>query len=524
MAYLVFSRKYRPQNFDELWAQDHVKLTLKNAVATGRIAHAYLFAGPRGVGKTTTARILAKSLNCEHGPTANPCGQCPACQEITLSRSLDVLEIDGASNRRIDEIRDLRENIKYTPARGKYKIYIIDEVHMLTPESFNALLKTLEEPPAHAIFIFATTAPQKVPLTIQSRCQRFDFRRVSVDEIVQRLRWIIEQEKLKITEDAVYAVARRAEGSIRDAESILDQVSAYCSDEITLKGVEELLGMVPGDIYLEYTRLLKNHDHQGLIKFVNRILDQGYDLMEFYFGLLAHFRQLLMLKLGVDPAILGLSTAERKQLNSLGADFSQGELIKILDFLYLSEETIKRSLAPTALLEVVSLHLARMTAAVGQPGSAPQTSAAEQPAAAEQKTGATVTRVKADSTSESSADSKKESGADSGNESEVDVHTVWLQLVDQLRTKRPALASSLELATPTRLETNQLYAAIPEKPAMTKKIIDEAKPVIDKTLSLILKRPVTTVFETKAANGQPEKIEPMVKRIIEIFDGEEIGR
>lgn len=503
MAYLVFSRKYRPQNFDELWAQDHVKLTLKNAVLKGKIAHAYLFAGPRGVGKTTTARILAKSLNCEHGPTVSPCGKCPACQEITLSRSLDVLEVDGASNRQIDDIRDLRENIKYTPARGRYKIYIIDEVHMLTEFAFNALLKTLEEPPAHAIFIFATTAPHSVPSTILSRCQRFDFRRVSVEEIVQRLRWITDQEKLKITEDALYAVARRADGSIRDAESILDQVSAYCSAEITLKEVEELLGVVPGDIFYEYSRLLKTHDHPGLVKFVNQILDQGYDLMEFYSGLLVHFRQFLLLKLGVLPQTLGLSSSELQRLNAIIADFAQDELEKILEFLYQSEDAIKRSLAPAALLEVVSLHLARLTAVAKQPDAASQPSVAVQPTVKE-----------------------PELVADSAHESETDVGVVWQQLVDRLRSKRPALASSLELVTPTALANDELRAEIPEKQVMTREIITEAKPVIDKTLSSILRRSITVVFETKESTGirENEKTSPMVKRIIEMFDGEEIGR
>ncbi|MEO0084072.1 MAG: DNA polymerase III subunit gamma/tau, partial [candidate division WOR-3 bacterium] len=207
--YQVLPLKYRPQSLDEIWIQEHIKTTLKRAIETNRVAHAYLFAGPRGVGKTTTARILAKSLNCVKGPTIHPCQKCSVCNEITNSASLDVLEIDGASNRGIDQVRELRENVKFLPTSCPYKIYIIDEVHMLTPEAFNALLKTLEEPPAHVKFIFATTAPQKVPATIISRCQRFDFRKATVEEIVQRLSWIAKNEGIEISEEALFAIGKR---------------------------------------------------------------------------------------------------------------------------------------------------------------------------------------------------------------------------------------------------------------------------------------------------------------------------
>ena len=241
MASKVLTLKYRPQRFDELLVQDHVRDTLKRAIEKKRLANAYLFCGPRGVGKTTTARILAKSLNCEKGPTVFPCGECSACVEITNGRNLDVIEIDGASNRKIDDVRELRENIKYLPTAGKYKIYIIDEVHMLTTESFNALLKTLEEPPAHAKFIFATTAAQDVPATIVSRCQRFDFRRATPAEIKDRLAWLGRQENIKVSDAALMAIARRADGAIRDGEGILDQLASFRPDGIELKDVENLV-------------------------------------------------------------------------------------------------------------------------------------------------------------------------------------------------------------------------------------------------------------------------------------------
>src|ERR671922_1377739 len=242
MAYQVTARKWRPQTFGELVGQEHVARTLQNGLRHSRIAHAYLFTGTRGVGKTTTARLLAKALNCEMGPTADPCNQCSLCQAITLGSSLDVLEIDGASNRGIDEIRDLREKIRYAPTRSRYKIYIIDEVHMLTEHAFNALLKTLEEPPPQVVFIFATTEPHKVPITILSRCQRFDFRKVTSSEIAQCLAKIAAQERIRISGEALHRIARRAEGSLRDAQTLFDQVVAFCGSEVRDEDVGQLLG------------------------------------------------------------------------------------------------------------------------------------------------------------------------------------------------------------------------------------------------------------------------------------------
>ncbi len=244
MSYIVIARKYRPKNFSEVVGQEHITKTLINAITNNRVAHAYLFSGPRGVGKTTTARILSKSLNCQKGPTSLPCNACSNCNEIDNSINLDVLEIDGASNRGIEEIRTLQVNTRYAPGRGKYKIYIIDEVHMLTKPAFNALLKTLEEPPKHVIFIFATTEPHQIPMTVLSRCQRFNFRRLTVLEIEGKLREISEKEKISVDDEAVKLIARQADGSLRDGESMLDQLFTYSDKTITTNEVRMMFGFV----------------------------------------------------------------------------------------------------------------------------------------------------------------------------------------------------------------------------------------------------------------------------------------
>ncbi|MDD5195875.1 MAG: DNA polymerase III subunit gamma/tau, partial [Candidatus Omnitrophica bacterium] len=244
MSYTVFALKWRPQDFESIVGQNHIVTTLKNAIQRNRLAHAYLFAGPRGVGKTSTARILARALNCKEGPTLNPCGKCPSCIEIAQGRSFDVIEIDGASNRGIDEIRVLRENVKFPPTSGKFKIYIIDEVHQITPDGFNALLKTLEEPPPFVKFIFATTHPQKVIPTILSRCQRLDFRRIPVVEIIAQLERIARQEKIEIDKEVLFAIAKSSDGSLRDAESLLDQLSSFSKEKISLKDIVSVLGIV----------------------------------------------------------------------------------------------------------------------------------------------------------------------------------------------------------------------------------------------------------------------------------------
>ena len=361
MSYQVTARKWRPQTFAELVGQEHVARTLQNALRQGRIAHAYLFTGTRGVGKTTTARILAKALDCELGPSPEPCNQCSSCQAITMGSSLDVLEIDGASNRGIDEIRDLREKIRYAPTRSRYKIYIIDEVHMLTEHAFNALLKTLEEPPPQVVFIFATTEPQKVPSTILSRCQRFDFRKVASAEIALCLGKIAEQERIHISSDALYRIARRAEGSLRDAQTLFDQVVAFCGFEVRDDDLGQLLGSVGEDQIVALLEAILARDTRLVLEVVTEILRQGHDTRELCRYLLELVRDMIVTKVAPPGhGLLDRSPAELERLHKLGSQTTLEELHTLFELLTTTEMRVRDSAQPIWMLEVSLLKLASL--------------------------------------------------------------------------------------------------------------------------------------------------------------------
>jgi len=308
VSYEVFARKYRPQTFDDLIGQPHVSRTLKNAVAQNRLAHAYLFVGPRGTGKTSTARILSKALNCIHGPTVTPCGVCDNCREIAAGNSLDVLEIDGASNNGVEQVRELRHNARYAPAKSRFKIYIIDEVHMLTSAAFNALLKTLEEPPPHVKFIFATTEPQKVLPTILSRCQRFDLHRIASNLIAQHLQFIAEKEKITLTPAAAHAIARGAEGGMRDAESMLDQLVAFCGEKVAEEDVLNVFGFTSEQVVADFVGRILRAETPAALELLHDQCDAGKDMMKLMSDTMAYLRDLLVFK--VKPEALPADTIE----------------------------------------------------------------------------------------------------------------------------------------------------------------------------------------------------------------------
>jgi DNA polymerase-3 subunit gamma/tau len=361
MSYLVLARKWRPQRFEEVIGQPHVVQTLSNAIAGERIAHAYLFSGARGVGKTSVARILAKALNCVHGPSPTPCNACEVCKEITESSSLDVLEIDGASNRGINEVRELRENIRYLPAKCPYKIYIIDEVHMLTGEAFNALLKTLEEPPPHVIFIFATTEVHRIPITILSRCQLFEFRRISGAAMVEHLREIALEESIEISDASLRILAREAEGSMRDGQSLLEQMIAFSGKKISDEDLIEVLGVIDRQALLDASGAILSGNAARCLEIIEKLYLYGHDLRRFCQELAAHFRDLLVMKVSEHPQeLVDLTETELNEVKVQAAEVSSGMLQQFFHFLLRAEEEIRRSTNPKLVLEMAILRLVQL--------------------------------------------------------------------------------------------------------------------------------------------------------------------
>lgn len=353
MQNLVLYRKYRPKTFAEIAGQEHVVQTLANAVSSGMISHAYLFSGPRGSGKTTIARLLAKTLNCENRKGSEPCNECSSCNEINEARAIDLIEVDAASNRGIDEIRELRDGIRFAPTKSKYKVFIIDEAHQLSKDAANALLKTLEEPPSHAIFILATTEIHKMIPTILSRCQRFDFRKLTLPEIIGRLEWIVGKEKVQIEKDALELIALNSGGAARDAEGLLDQVLAFGGK--TAEDIKELLGMVDTNLISQFVGYLCQKQGTEAIEFLNKTLEKGKDPQEFAKSLVNYLRQGMLLKIGPElsnPIITGLTQNEKEKLKGQVALFSETGITRTLKLFLEAENKIKYSPIPQLPLEL----------------------------------------------------------------------------------------------------------------------------------------------------------------------------
>jgi len=476
MSYIVFARKYRPQGFNEVVGQSHITTTLKNAITQNRVAHAYIFAGPRGVGKTTTARILAKALNCEKGPTDNPCSICSSCLEITQGASLDILEIDGASNRGIDEIRNLRENVKFAPSKGRFKVYIIDEVHMLTQEAFNALLKTLEEPPAHVKFIFATTQAHKVPPTILSRCQRFDFRRISIKDIVASLKAIAKSEGLKVDDEVLILIAKHSDGSMRDAQVVLDQISSNTFGNISVEDASKILGAVSDDILFNLADSIKAHDPVSALKMIGSLADEGKDAAQVILYLIEHFRNLSVMKVANDPSSLIDASCEKIKLyEEQSRKFSVEEILYIVYTLSSTLDFVRKTNMARVPFEVAMVKLTRRGSILTSGEAIERLEKIEKSLENNEASGHAAEEKQArDSSGHSNVKNKEEPLLEKPEKNAQfdEIISSWAAILNQIKDRKISAAMYLKEGYPESLESNTLSISFPKSSQFHKEMLE----------------------------------------------------
>jgi DNA polymerase-3 subunit gamma/tau len=562
VSYQVFARKYRPQTFDDLVGQAHVTRTLKNAVEQNRLAHAYLFVGPRGIGKTSTARILAKALNCVNGPTVTPCGVCDSCKEITAGNSLDVLEIDGASNNGVEQVRELRDNVRYAPSKGHFKIYIIDEVHMLTSAAFNALLKTLEEPPPHVKFIFATTEPQKVLPTILSRCQRFDLHRIPANLIAKHLQFIADQEKITLDPAAAHAIAKGADGGLRDAESMLDQLVAFCGEKIGEPDVLNVFGFTSEQTVTKFTDKILRGETPEALELLHAEAENGKDMMKLMSDLISYLRDLLVGKVKPDALADDLNPEVQKSLEAQAAMIETDRLLELIDQFAAAEGRMKwapnkrlhfevavikaiQTLSQVTLNEVIE-NLAALRDGKPAPAAAEERASGRPklaPANPAPKSAIETARV-AETPARESATLPENQSPGPGSET-IDHEAIWKKAVEQIRARRPLIRVWVESAKALGIEGRFFVLGFPPEQEMAMESVasqrnrDFLEALIneisgrDWKLKFILKEglPVAPVTEPAATpdelparkKGDSQamfKDDPLIREALEIFKGE----
>ena len=548
MSYQVLSLKLRPQRFDEVVGQTHVTRTLQNAIGLDRVAHGYIFSGPRGVGKTTTARILAKVLNCKNPKDNNPCGTCVNCTEITQGSNLDVQELDGASNRGIDEMRDLREAVKYPPNNSKYRIYIIDEVHMLTREAFNALLKTLEEPPPHVIFIMATTDAHKVPATILSRTQRFDFKHISINDISEYLKQILESENIKYDTDGIRLIAQKADGSLRDSLSLLDQTIAYASDALDVETIRDVLGIIKENVFLNIIQTIEKRDHKEVIHQLSQLIDAGYAISDFISGFNEFLRNCMIQKTG-ESAKLNLSENSLNWLQT-GCRFSTADFLRMLDLSLQFESKLRFLQQPQISLEALFIKLSMMDASVDiasiLSGEVPKTISVKKPES--QKPSITTEKpdsslvqtepVESPQPTENNPVTEKLTTPTPPVVSEPvpqqarnltleDFNNSWTEIIEVLEEKNSKIAHFLEKAKLSSFDGKQLLIELVNGHRFHLKTLEKDAEQIASVINDKLNQKIRIKFhiqennEEKPEKKKPESAEhPLFMKVLETFEGE----
>ena len=548
MSYQVLSLKLRPQRFDEVVGQFHVIRTLQNAMELQRVAHGYIFSGPRGVGKTTTARILAKVLNCENPENNNPCGTCVNCTEITKGSSLDVQELDGASNRGIDEIRELREAVKYPPNRGKYRIYIIDEVHMLTGPAFNALLKTLEEPPPHVIFIMATTDAHKVPATILSRTQRFDFKPISNNDISDYLVQILEKENKIFDGDGIHLIAQKASGSLRDALSLLDQVIAYANDSLDVETVRDVLGVIKENVFLNIIQTIEKGDNKEVINLLNQLIDTGFAISDFINGFNEYLRNCMIQKAGNT----GKMNMSDDSLNWLKTDcrFTTTDFLRMLDLSLQFESNLKFIQQPHISMEALFIKLSMLdtsidiaqilsgkeptTISVKKKGFIPQSEPEDEPitspiqskSIASSNPSENITIAEKSDPNDNTSTIDKPKPEVTQNLTFEDISNSWEEIIKELEKKNSKIANFLDEAKLCSFDGNQVLIELINGHRFHLKTLEKDTQQIETVMNDILKQKIRIKFhiqensEKKTDQKKAETEHPLFMKVLETFEGE----
>ena len=547
MSYKVLSLKWRPQTFEDVVGQDHLTKTLINAFKKDRVAQGYILTGPRGVGKTTTARIISKTLNCSTAKNGVPCNECNSCKEIIDGRNLDVLEIDGASNRGIEEIRNLREQIKYTPMNSRYKVFIIDEVHMLTNQAFNALLRTLEEPPSHGKFILATTDIHKVPSTIISRCQRFDFNRITLDVISKRLSLILKAESIDIDDASLLSISQKADGSMRDALSLLDQVIAYSGDSIKIEDVSAVIGLIPNEIYFDFSNAIVEKDYNKMMSVIESIHSAGLSLQDLTEGLIKHYNNLLITLVDKGEDLLsGMSEEIKNQYINSSNSYINKDIIRISKVLHDMQFSLKQVSQPMIVFEMTALKLLEMDTSVSISELISDISSKESKKKVIEskeppiKKNDDITDFKIDeelNVSEKSTNPKTSNDEIQKPLLDLDViKDTWNDFVKKVSNNRPSIATILEHADPIELNGNSLTVNIVDLPKFSVGNLEHNQELInqfaqehyDLPLKIvpklvqsnnsdnISKKNDSKVDEDHSSNSK----DTVISKVLEVFDGE----